>query len=104
VKPPSTAATKKGPVEMGPDEIASVREKIVDALKASKRSGEPVTMTVEHKDLTFNGRVIRIEPAEGYAVLENADGRRRGCYFILGGVLRTQDGREIALPIDGVPR
>jgi hypothetical protein len=89
---------------MGPADIASVREEIVEALKASKRSGEPVTMMVEHKDLTFNGRVIRIEPAEGYAVLENADGRRRGCYFILGGTLKTQDGREIALPIDGVPR
>jgi len=95
---------KKGAAELGPAEIASVREEIVEALEASKRRGEPVTMKVEHKDLTFSGRVIRIEPEEGYAVLENVDGRRRGCYFILGGSLTTKDGRRIAFPIDGVPR
>jgi len=89
---------------MSPAEIAAVRGQIVELLQEKKRTGETVSMTVEHKEITFSGRVIRIEPSEGYAVLENVDGRRRGCYFILGGKIRTGDGREMILPVDGVAR
>ncbi|MBI3450347.1 MAG: hypothetical protein HY049_15710 [Acidobacteria bacterium] len=97
-------APKKSVTDLGPAEIAALRQEIVDLLKEKKRSGEIVTMLVEHKELTFTGRVVRVEPEEGYAVLENVDGRRRGCYFILGGHLTTRDGNELAFPIDGVPR
>ncbi|HZE88384.1 MAG TPA: hypothetical protein VE404_02485 [Verrucomicrobiae bacterium] len=95
---------RKNVAELGPVEIAALRQEIVELLREKKRSGETVTMMVEHKELTFTGRVVRVEPEEGYAVLENVDGRRRGCYFILGGHLKTRDGNELAFPIDGVPR
>jgi|SRR6266850_1115480 len=95
---------KKAASELLPHEIAALRLQIVDLLKERKRSGQPVTMTVEHKEFAFTGRVIRVEADEGYAILENADGRRRGCWFILGGKLTANDGAEIDFPVDGVAR
>jgi hypothetical protein len=89
---------------MTPEEIKALREKIVSTLEEKRRAGETVTIEVEHKEIKFNGRVLRVEPEEGFVVLENVDGRRRGLWFILGGHLTTQDGKEIRFPVDGVPR
>jgi hypothetical protein len=81
-----------------------MRATVVTALEESRRLGEQVTMNVLHKELTFTGRIVRIEAGEGFAVLEHPDGRRRGLYFILGGSLKTADGREVPFPVDGVAR
>src|SRR5262245_15586793 len=87
-----------------PEEIRALRQTIVSTLEEKKRSGETVTIEVEHKEIKFNGRVLRIDPDEGFVVLENIDGRRRGLWFILGGHLTTHDGKQIKFPVDGVPR
>lgn len=81
-----------------------MRQQIVSALEEARRMGEQVTMNVQHKDVTFTGRVVRIEAGNGFAVLEHIDGRRKGLYFILGGSMKTPDGREIPFPLDGVAR
>ncbi len=81
-----------------------MRAQIVKALEEARRLGGQVTIDVLHKETKFTGRVIRVDPEEGYAVLEHPDGRRRGLWFILGGSLKTSDGREIPFPLDGVAR
>ncbi len=81
-----------------------MRARIVAALEEARRLGEQVTMEVLHKETKFSGRVVRVDPGEGFAVLEHPDGRRRGLYFILGGSLKTADGREVPFPVDGVAR
>lgn len=81
-----------------------MRDRIAALLEEKKRLGESVTMNSLHKEIEFTGRPIRIEAEEGFAVLEHVDGRRRGVYFILGGFVRTKDGQEYPMPVDGVPR
>ena len=101
-----TDASPAKPAEPAPtpEQIAEMRAKIVSVLEEKERTGEPVTITVEHKEITLTGRVVRIAPADGFVVLENVDGRRRGLYFILGGSMKMKDGQEIKFPVDGVPR
>jgi hypothetical protein len=102
--PRPAAPAKPATPSPTPEQIAAERTKIVSVLEEKRRLGEPVTITVEHKEVVLTGRVLRIEPEEGFVVLENVDGRRRGLWFILGGSLKTRDGQEIKLPVDGVPR
>jgi len=101
VPKPAAPAVHAGP---DPKEILAMRERVVAVLEEKKRLGEPVTVSVLHKEVSLTGRVVRIEPEEGFVVIEHVDGRRRGLYFILGGSLKTKDGQEIPFPLDGVPR
>jgi len=107
-KPAAPVAAKPAsppkPPEPTPEEIAAMRARIVALLEEKKRTGEEVDIEVQHKEVRFTGRVIRIEPEAGFVVLENVDGRRRGLYFILGGHLLTKEGLKVDFPVDGVPR
>ncbi len=105
---PRPAGAKPAPPPKKPEptreEIDAARAKAVALFEEKKRLGEEVTVTVEHKSITFTGQVVRIEPEDGFVVLEHVDGRRKGLYFILGGHAEAKDGQKIELPVDGVPR
>lgn len=103
-KPAPAKPAPAPPSEPDPQLIRGMRDKVVAVLEEKKRVGEPVTVTSQHKEISLTGRVVRIEPEEGFVVVEHVDGRRRGIYYILGGSLKTQDGQEVPFPVDGVPR
>jgi hypothetical protein len=98
---PAPAPKKPAP---SPEEIAAARAKAVALFEEKKRLGEEVTVTVQHKSITFTGRVVKIAAEDGFVVLEHVDGRRRGLYFILGGHAEAKDGQKVELPVDGVAR
>ena len=99
-----SAASSKAAAETVPADIGSHRAMILAVLEEKKLLGESVTIGLDTKEVTFTGRIIRIVPGEGFTVLENVDGRRRGLWYILGGTLKTGDGREFKLPMDGLAR
>jgi len=104
-KPAPGGVTASAPAGgQAPVNVAALRAQILSILEEKKILEEPVTIGVDSKEIVFTGRIVRIVPDEGFAVLEHPDGRRRGLWYILGGTLKTNDGREYKLPMDGLAR
>ncbi len=100
----AAAAPKASQAPVAAEDVATQRSLILSLLEEKKLLGEPVTIGLDTKEIEFTGLVIRIVPHEGFAVLENVDGRRRGLWYILGGTLKTRDGQVLKLPMDGLAR